>query len=500
MLRVLDPELVAKPDGRERFGELCRARAGVRSAHVVDLIDAGVDERTKAPWFAISFQDGPTLAERVAKTPLDEGDVFDVMGQVAQALHAIHGVGMAYGRLDPSAVMLVEGETFGGDFTARVLDFWTHAWLRESFGPKERASSLLWMSPEHAFGDGAATPADDLWSFGLLAFFAFTGRSYWRAAGDDDAIKRSAVEAELKDGALDPPSARAESLGVRRALPEGFDDWFLRCVSRDPEARFESVAAAGEALEALYGDDDDSDDDEEGEDDAPVRPAPRAVSTPRSSPRAAPATASEPFAQRLMRSPDLYIPVLMVLLLGGALALRARVMRNRAGVPSSTVAAAPSTAGNAAAAPGTPTPPADQPTRTPTISDAALTQLVTALGEGRGSPAWVTAMADDAFSVAQAERLVTAFRRAGWDVKPLQRTSLRLRPGLYLFAADTSPPEYVQTLATALTNAGLSAAFRQGYREYAEEQRRTRPDFRGFLSEEGQSFVLVVGRGEVPAQ
>lgn len=500
VLRVLDPELVAKPEGRERFGELCRARAGVRSAHVVDLIDAGVDDRTKAPWFAITFQDGPTLAERVAKAPLDEGDVFDVMGQVAQALQAIHGVGMAYGRLDPNAVMLVEGETFGGDFTARVLDFWTHAWLRESFGAKERASSLLWMSPEHAFGDEAATPADDVWSFGLLAFFAFTGRSYWRAAGDDDAIKRAAVEAELKDGALDPPSVRAESLGVRRALPEGFDDWFLRCVARDPEARFETVAAAGEALEALYGDDDEEEGDDEGDDEVPVRAAPRAVSAPRSSPRAAPAAAGEPFAQRLMRSPDLYIPVLMVLLLGGALAIRARMMRNRAGVPSANVAAAPSTAGNAAAAPGAPTPPPDQPTRTPTISDAALTQLVTALGEGRGSPAWVTAMNDDAFSVAQAERLVTAFRRAGWDVKPLQRTSLRLRPGLYLFAADTSPPEYVQTLATALSTAGLSAAFRQGYREYAEEQRRTRPDFRGFLSEEGQSFVLVVGRGEVAAQ
>ncbi|MFO0627747.1 MAG: hypothetical protein U0325_19215 [Polyangiales bacterium] len=200
-----------------------------------------------------------------------------------------------------------------------------------------------------------------------------------------------------------------------------------------------------------------------------------------------------------MRSPDLYIPVLMVLLLGGALALRARVLRNRAGVPAAGVTA-PAAPGTTAAAPGaTPTPP-DQPTRTPTISDTALTQLVTALGEGRGSPAWVTAMADDAFSLAQAERLITAFRRAGWDVKPLQRTSLRLRPGLYLFAADTSPPEYVQTLATALNTAGLSAAFRQGYREYAEEQRRTRPEFRGFLTEEGQSFVLVVGRGEVAAQ
>ncbi|MFO0627746.1 MAG: hypothetical protein U0325_19210 [Polyangiales bacterium] len=274
VLRVLDPELVAKPEGRERL-ELCRARAGVRSAHVVDLIDAGVDDRTKAPWFALAHLDGTTLTARVAKNALDDDDVFDLLGQVAQALHAIHGVGMAYGRLDPNAVVLVDGETFGGDFSARVLDFWTHAWLRESFGPKERASSLLWMSPEHAFGDGPATAADDVWTYGLLAFYAFTGRSYWRAAADDDVIKRATVEAEVKESELEPPSVRAEALGVRRALPEGFDDWFRRCVTRDVEARFESLAAAGEALEALYDGDDEDEGDEEDEDEA-LRVPPRA--------------------------------------------------------------------------------------------------------------------------------------------------------------------------------------------------------------------------------
>ena len=129
-----------------------------------------------------------------------------------------------------------------------------------------------------------------------------------------------------------------------------------------------------------------------------------------------------------------------------------------------------------------------------------VTQLVESLGEGRGSPAWVTAMADDAFSVAQAERILDALRRAGWDVKPLRRTAMRLRPGYYLFAAEEQPPAYVETLASALNRAGLDPAYRQGYRAYAEEMRRTRPDFRGFAMEEGQSFVLVVGRGPAASQ
>lgn len=500
-LRVLDPELVAKPDGRERFSELCRARASVRSAHVVDLLDAGVDERTKSPWFAMPLLDGMTLRERVAKEPLGREDAFDVLGQVAQGLGAIHAVGMAYGRLDPSAVMLIEGEQFGATLSAKVLDFWSHAWLREVYGAKERAASLLWMAPEHHAEP--ATPAGDVWTFGLLAFYAFTGRSYWLAAADDDVIKRVAVEAEVRDGEIVAASARAEELGVADALPEGFDAWFSRCVDRDPEGRFGSISAAGEALDALFAPDDEEGDEAEG---PPLVKRPRPAVSPRveqqSSPHLrAPSAPAGSFMQRVSRSPDLYIPVLMVALLGGALMLRARVLRNRArGVAAPTVAAAAPSAPNAAPSTAAPSPPPDQPTSTPAISDAAVTQLATALAEGRGSPAWVTAMDGDAFSVAQAERLLTALRRAGWDAKPLQRTSLRLRPGLYLFAADTSPPEYVQTLATALTTAGLNVASRQGYREYAEEMRRTRPEFRSFLTEEGQSFVLVVGRGEVAAQ
>jgi len=189
-----------------------------------------------------------------------------------------------------------------------------------------------------------------------------------------------------------------------------------------------------------------------------------------------------------MRSSDIVVPVALVAVLGGALAIRAKVMRDRARLPATTTTAPATTA--------SPVP----PVLTQAVTDTVVGQLVEALGAGRGSPVWITAMADDPFSVAQAERLMDVFRRAGWDVKPLRRTAMRLRPGYYLFAAEEEPPTYVDTIVSALNGAGLAPAYNRGYRAFTEEMRRTRPEFRGFAFEEGQSFLLVVGRGPTPAQ
>lgn len=507
-LRVLDPALIAKSEGRERFTELCRLRASLRSVHVVDLLDAGVDERTKAPWFAMPLLEGPTLEERVARGALSEDDALDLLSQVAAALSAVHGASVACGRLDPASVILVEGDYAGAPFTARVLDFWTHAWLREE-GVAERTAASLWMAPELIGAEGPATVAGDVWSFGLLAFYALCGRAYWRSASDGDRLKRADIDAEVRDAPLAPARERAEALGARRRLPEGFDAWFSRCVDRDPAARFESVDAAMQELDALFGGGsadetagDAGDDETEPEEAEVIRARPRPAAPVRAVSKPSPAPAG-PLLARVRRSPDVLVPVLLVALLGGALALRARVMRNRArraAPPPVAAAPAQNSGGTVAAGTAPAQDNADLPSRTGEITDAMVTQLVESLGEGRGSPAWVTAMADDAFSVAQAERILDALRRAGWDVKPLRRTAMRLRPGYYLFAAEEQPPAYVETLASALNRAGLDPAYRQGYRAYAEEMRRTRPDFRGFAMEEGQSFVLVVGRGPAASQ
>jgi hypothetical protein len=57
-----------------------------------------------------------------------------------------------------------------------------------------------------------------------------------------------------------------------------------------------------------------------------------------------------------------------------------------------------------------------------------------------GSPAWIAAPRSDPRAIALADDLAASFTRAGWRVRPVRRTQLRFRPGVYLFAAEAARP------------------------------------------------------------
>jgi len=111
-----------------------------------------------------------------------------------------------------------------------------------------------------------------------------------------------------------------------------------------------------------------------------------------------------------------------------------------------------------------------------------------------GSPAWIAAPASDARAVALASDLAASFGRAGWRVRPLRRTQLRLRPGVHLFAGEAEAPAYVDTVQAALTEAGFSPEYRTGYRSFYDDRKKSDPQFQGFQFAPEQTFLLVVGR------
>jgi hypothetical protein len=129
------------------------------------------------------------------------------------------------------------------------------------------------------------------------------------------------------------------------------------------------------------------------------------------------------------------------------------------------------------------------------LGEAAVTTLLRVLGEAPpGSPAWVTARADDAGAIARAEAIVSVLARAGWNVKKNDRTSVPVRQGVFVYAADDEPPAFVRTVHRALGEIGLSPTFATGYRSYYEEMMRTKPGYQGFALAPDQSFILVFGR------
>src|SRR5690606_13663333 len=108
----------------------------------------------------------------------------------------------------------------------------------------------LWTAPEQTRMDDVPQPTADVWALGLLTFYVITGKLYWlNAHGPTSMVKLSM---ELVRDPIAPATQRAQQLGLDVRLPVGFDEWFLRCVNREPRARFADANQALGALMRLY--------------------------------------------------------------------------------------------------------------------------------------------------------------------------------------------------------------------------------------------------------
>jgi hypothetical protein len=140
------------------------------------------------------------------------------------------------------------------------------------------------------------------------------------------------------------------------------------------------------------------------------------------------------------------------------------------------------------AAPASPPPPPSH------LDDRAAETLTGILRTAPGgSPVWITARGDNPAAVRLAERLAEAFKGSGWEVRSLASTNIRVRPGIFMFAATTEPPAYVAIARDALASAGFDPALATDYRNFYDQMTRTRPEFRGFPFAPDQTFLVVVG-------
>jgi tRNA A-37 threonylcarbamoyl transferase component Bud32 len=256
-LKLMHAELATNADLRRRFEQEARVGANIRSEHVVEVIDTGVDDDSGLPWLAMEYLEGAdllsTIEQRGALAPDEVGQMF---AQMCHALEAAHSVGVVHRDLKPENVFLAVSQREGlpFPFTVKVLDFGIAKVVQEAQRTDRtvQVGSPLWMAPEQSMADGTITPGTDIWALGLLAFFLLTGRSYWRS-GNQDASPVMILREVTMDPIV-PSSQRAAELGVAQLLPTDFDGWFARCVARDAAERFTTVSELRDALLPLLGD------------------------------------------------------------------------------------------------------------------------------------------------------------------------------------------------------------------------------------------------------
>ncbi|MCK9893013.1 serine/threonine-protein kinase [Frankia sp. AgB32] len=168
-IKIISSRVAGEPDFRRRFRREVTAARAVGGACAVRVVAADPD--APRPWLATEYVAGSSLAEVVeAEGPLP-ATVLDALALgLAEALQAMHQVGVIHRDLKPSNVILSANGP-------KVIDFGVSR-LSEST-PLTRPGSVLgspgYMAPEQVATDQIG-PATDVYSWALTVAFAATGR------------------------------------------------------------------------------------------------------------------------------------------------------------------------------------------------------------------------------------------------------------------------------------------------------------------------------------
>ena len=228
-IKLLPPSLAADAAFRARFLREARTAAGLSHPHIVPI--HLVEEKDDLVYFVMSYVDGESLGDHVRRAgPLKHPEVARLVQEVAWALGYSHARGVVHRDIKPDNILIdrASGRAMVTDFgIARVMDGAT--------APGELMGTAAYMSPEHVNGaplDGRA----DLYSLGVTAFFALTGRLPFEAA---DAAALGAMHLSLP-----APPVRSVNSMVPMRLAEAID----RCLAKDPAARPPSGEKLAEAI------------------------------------------------------------------------------------------------------------------------------------------------------------------------------------------------------------------------------------------------------------
>lgn len=241
-VKFMDPS-AADADGRLRFEREARAIAQLRSPHVVQVLDHGVDNGT--PYIVMELLEGEDLESRLRRTKkLSIPIATRVFTQSAKALRRAHDAGIVHRDLKPNNVFLARVDD---EEVVKLLDFgvaklqWNGALdpHNESTQQGLLLGSPCYMSPEQARGHKNIDHRSDLWSLAVILFRSLTGVRPFDASTIADLIIKICAES--------PPHASS----LMPDAPPGLDDFFFRCFARDPNQRYQSALEMASDFEAI---------------------------------------------------------------------------------------------------------------------------------------------------------------------------------------------------------------------------------------------------------
>ncbi len=211
-----------------------RAQARIEHDHVCKIYEVGRAEGRV--FISMQFIKGRSLRDLVKELSLR--DKVRLMKTVAEAVHAAHQAGLVHRDLKPANIMVERNDD--ATYVPYVLDF---GLAREIEAPGLTLTGTVvgspyYMSPEQAMGVvHKLDPRSDIYSLGVTLYEVLTGMFPF------DGL--NSVEVLLKLFDEDPVPLRKRI----PALPEDLETIVMKCLEKEPAARYGSAKLFADDLE-----------------------------------------------------------------------------------------------------------------------------------------------------------------------------------------------------------------------------------------------------------
>jgi tetratricopeptide (TPR) repeat protein len=234
-VKVLHPHLSEDPGFITRFKREARSVAELRHPHIVQVFD--FDVQGENYYMVMEYVEGgqtlkqllQELSAKGERLPLDT--TLGIVQEMADALAYAHGLGMIHRDIKPANILIphVNRPVLSDFGIARLLG---ETGLTSS---GQMVGTPAYMSPEQGKGERGDVRSD-IYALGIVLYEMLTGRPPY------DADTPYAVILKHINDPLVPPHA------LIGPLPDAIERIVLKCLAKNPEDRFASMAELREAL------------------------------------------------------------------------------------------------------------------------------------------------------------------------------------------------------------------------------------------------------------
>jgi eukaryotic-like serine/threonine-protein kinase len=241
-IKLIRPEQTGDRTNLSRFEREVKAMATLTHWNTVEIYDYGHAEDGTF-YYVMEYLPGLSLQELVERHgPLPPERAVHFLQQLCAALGEAHLTGLIHRDLKPSNVIACQRG--GVHDVAKLLDFGlVHSLGPVASGAEQRLTVLgtilgspPYMAPEQALGKEELDARTDIYSLGALAYFLLTGQAPF--------LRETAMETLVAHVHEAPPHVR----DLRPEVPADLADVVMRCLEKDPAARYQDADGLDEAL------------------------------------------------------------------------------------------------------------------------------------------------------------------------------------------------------------------------------------------------------------